>query len=186
MASSLVKEWLAGIGLALYSNAFLENGYDDLQTVATMRLDDFKACGVTLPGHLRKLELAVSKLNEDETAASSRDVEIAQINATAPVQYDGNAAFRTHKWGLSGIMSCLECLAIYTVCLVPSIFGCYETGSNHVICRQCKVAHKGSGIKECILCGICAECVVERRGGACPSYKGGGKSSCFGTYNFSA
>lgn len=147
---------------------------------------------MTLPGHLRKLELAVAKLNEP--AASPRDVELTQVNVSAPPvvsmapadEYDGDAAFDTHKWELSACLAWLEILATFTICCIPNPCGCYEIGSNHVICRQCKVPHNGSGIKECIQCGICAECVLKKRGGSCPGFKRGGKTSCFGTYDWIA
>ena len=43
---NIVATWLNFLQVGEYSNSFLVNGYDDLETVKQIRLEDLRAIGV--------------------------------------------------------------------------------------------------------------------------------------------
>ena len=43
---NIVATWLNFLQVGEYSNSFLDNGYDDLETVKQIRLEDLRAIGV--------------------------------------------------------------------------------------------------------------------------------------------
>jgi len=198
--SAVVIEWLTFYGLAMYSKAFIDSGYDDLVTVATMQQKDIQACGITLPGHVKKLELAIAKLNEEPATAEPsptvavlsepRTVEPQVVVTAQPTMSEEQVVgiirghFASHTWELPCINGLLCCLCGITVMCPFWLLHCFEPGSNHELCRKCKVPHDKSGTKECIQCGLCAECVLQRGGGPCPGFQKGSKLSCCGPYTF--
>ncbi len=182
-STSLVTEWLKSNGLEMYATSFLAKGFDDMKVVASMTASDLAACGVTLPGHLKKLELAISSLNEVVRPPPVQDIVKVADSAPAP-PYNSTEAYNSHVW-TSPCLNELCCFCCGTALFPLVVCGCFDmSGSSHVICPQCKVPHKGSGIKECLQCGKCAECVLERRGGPCPGFIRGGKCACVGNWSF--
>ena len=45
-ADNIVATWLNFLQVGEYSNSFLDNGYDDLETVKQIRVEDLRAIGV--------------------------------------------------------------------------------------------------------------------------------------------
>ena len=59
-----IAQWLEGLGLGQYAEAFAKNGID-LETLPHLREEDFVQLGVLL-GHMRKLQAAIETLSIDE------------------------------------------------------------------------------------------------------------------------
>lgn len=58
--------WLRLIGLEQYIPEFMDGGFDDMDFLQDMTLDDLIAIGVTKPGHQRKIWMAVTALKEGD------------------------------------------------------------------------------------------------------------------------
>ena len=63
--SDEVKQWLESIGLSQYVSHFLENGYDDMDSLWDLNNDDLDAIGIRLPGHRKKILTQASKFSTD-------------------------------------------------------------------------------------------------------------------------
>jgi SAM domain (Sterile alpha motif) len=70
-ASVDVAEWLHGLGLQQYEQAFRENAIDDA-VLLELAADDLKDLGVSLVGHRRKLLAAIAALRS-ESGPEPRD-----------------------------------------------------------------------------------------------------------------
>lgn len=57
-----IMTWLRLIGLEQYIPEFLDGGFDDMDFVQDMTLEDLVTIGVTKPGHQRKIWMAVNAL----------------------------------------------------------------------------------------------------------------------------
>ena len=77
-----VKSWLESIGLAQYVSHFLENGYDDMDSLWDLNSDDLDAIGIKLPGHRKKILTQASKFSTD--TQSGWEVHTSQ-EGTTPV-----------------------------------------------------------------------------------------------------
>ena len=51
-----------GFGFQRYLDAFVENGYDDLEVILALEDDDLDELGIKLKGQRKKLMLQVAKL----------------------------------------------------------------------------------------------------------------------------
>lgn len=58
--------WLRLIGLEQYIPEFMDGGFDDMDFLQDMTLEDLVAIGVTKPGHQRKIWMAVNALKEGD------------------------------------------------------------------------------------------------------------------------
>ncbi|XP_071112512.1 SAM and SH3 domain-containing protein 1-like [Haliotis cracherodii] len=65
MADSIVEGWLRSLNLVHYTQAFLDNGYDDLEVCKQVGEADLDAIGVTKHDHREKLLRAVRILKEE-------------------------------------------------------------------------------------------------------------------------
>ena len=75
-----VKQWLESIGLPQYVNHFLENGYDDMDSLWDLNSDDLDAIGIKLPGHRKKILIQASKFSTD----TQGDWEVQTSQEEAP------------------------------------------------------------------------------------------------------
>ena len=64
MTTNIVTDWLRFLDLEEYSEGFLENGYDDLETVKLIELADLVAIGVVRSDHQDYLLASVRILRE--------------------------------------------------------------------------------------------------------------------------
>ncbi|XP_074653394.1 uncharacterized protein LOC141907593 isoform X2 [Tubulanus polymorphus] len=64
MADNIVEEWLRSLTLAKYTQAFLDNGYDDLEICKQIGQPDLDAIGVVIPKHRKDILQAVKNLRE--------------------------------------------------------------------------------------------------------------------------
>uniref|UniRef100_A0A8C1VS34 Si:dkeyp-9d4.3 n=1 Tax=Cyprinus carpio TaxID=7962 RepID=A0A8C1VS34_CYPCA len=61
---STLAEWLSAIGLSQYYQTLVQNGYDNMDFISDITLEDLKEIGITKLGHQKKLMLAVKRLSE--------------------------------------------------------------------------------------------------------------------------
>uniref|UniRef100_A0A4W4FII7 Sterile alpha motif domain-containing protein 5 n=1 Tax=Electrophorus electricus TaxID=8005 RepID=A0A4W4FII7_ELEEL len=68
---NIVYEWLKTLHLSQYVEAFVDNGYDDLEVCKQIGDPDLDAIGVFIPHHRQRIHDAVKRLKDDdkETAA---------------------------------------------------------------------------------------------------------------------
>ncbi|XP_053317672.1 ephrin type-A receptor 5 [Spea bombifrons] len=57
-----VNEWLEAIKMARYTDAFVENGYNSMDAVTQMTLEDLRRFGVTLAGHQKKIMNSIQEM----------------------------------------------------------------------------------------------------------------------------
>ncbi|KAK3092063.1 hypothetical protein FSP39_024839 [Pinctada imbricata] len=65
MSDNIVADWLKTIELERYAQAFLDNGYDELEVCKQIGDPDLDAIGVTKVNHRRRVLQAVVKLKEE-------------------------------------------------------------------------------------------------------------------------
>ncbi|KAM9454386.1 caskin-1 [Clarias gariepinus] len=73
-----LAEWLSLIGLSQYYQTLVQNGYDNMDFVSDITLEDLQEIGITKLGHQKKLMLAVNRLGEppkEETFSKERQTE---------------------------------------------------------------------------------------------------------------
>ncbi|XP_053291105.1 SAM and SH3 domain-containing protein 1 isoform X1 [Pleuronectes platessa] len=63
---NLVLEWLSKLDLSQYVEAFIDNGYDDLEVCKQIGEPDLDAIGVRIEYHRHRLLTAVERLKEEE------------------------------------------------------------------------------------------------------------------------
>ncbi|TRY98158.1 hypothetical protein DNTS_008606 [Danionella cerebrum] len=63
---SIVYEWLKTLQLCQYVEAFVDNGYDDLEVCKQIGDPDLDAIGVSIPHHRQRIHDAVQRLKDDE------------------------------------------------------------------------------------------------------------------------
>uniref|UniRef100_A0A3Q2XC68 Sterile alpha motif domain-containing protein 5 n=1 Tax=Hippocampus comes TaxID=109280 RepID=A0A3Q2XC68_HIPCM len=67
----IVYEWLKTLQLAQYVQAFVDNGYDDLEVCKQIGDPDLDAIGVYVAHHRRRIHDAVRRLKEEARDAAS-------------------------------------------------------------------------------------------------------------------
>ena len=82
---NIVVEWLTFLQLGQYSKGFLDNGYDDLETVKKIGPADLDAIGVLSAHHRAFLLDAVRVLKEQ--ASHSQESQTASSHSFIPRQH---------------------------------------------------------------------------------------------------
>ncbi|KAM3861598.1 SAM and SH3 domain-containing protein 1-like isoform 3-T3 [Diretmus argenteus] len=67
----IVYEWLKTLQLAQYVEAFVDNGYDDLEVCKQIGDPDLDAIGVYIPHHRQRIHDAVKRLKEEDKETAS-------------------------------------------------------------------------------------------------------------------
>ncbi|XP_028830605.1 caskin-1 isoform X3 [Denticeps clupeoides] len=57
-----LMEWLSGIGLAHYYQTLMQNGYENMEFIRDISLEDLQEIGITKLGHQKKMMLGVQRL----------------------------------------------------------------------------------------------------------------------------
>ncbi|KAG8454312.1 hypothetical protein GDO86_000816 [Hymenochirus boettgeri] len=57
-----VNEWLEAIKMGRYTEAFMENGYNSMDAVTQVTLEDLRRFGVTLAGHQKKIMNSIQEM----------------------------------------------------------------------------------------------------------------------------
>ncbi|XP_060738660.1 SAM and SH3 domain-containing protein 1a isoform X2 [Tachysurus vachellii] len=68
---SIVYEWLKTLQLCQYVEAFVDNGYDDLEVCKQIGDPDLDAIGVFIPHHRQRIHDAVTRLKDEDKQAAS-------------------------------------------------------------------------------------------------------------------
>ncbi|XP_017568486.1 SAM and SH3 domain-containing protein 1a isoform X6 [Pygocentrus nattereri] len=68
---NIVYEWLKTLQLCQYVEAFVDNGYDDLEVCKQIGEPDLDAIGVFAPHHRRRIHEAVRRLKEEDRETAS-------------------------------------------------------------------------------------------------------------------
>ena len=77
-----IAEWLRGLGLEQYENAFRENAID-VEVLRDLTADDIKELGVTPIGHRRRLLTAIAALRGDTPQPGAETTPITAISSEA-------------------------------------------------------------------------------------------------------
>ena len=64
MTSDAVRDWLRYLKLGDYSDSFIDNGYDDLETVKLIQREDLEAIGVMRKDQQEYIQASVKVLKE--------------------------------------------------------------------------------------------------------------------------
>ncbi|TSL47611.1 Sterile alpha motif domain-containing protein 5 [Bagarius yarrelli] len=67
----IVYEWLKTLQLCQYVEAFVDNGYDDLEVCKQIGDPDLDAIGVFLPHHRKRIHDAVTRLKDEDKQSAS-------------------------------------------------------------------------------------------------------------------
>ena len=65
MSTNVIRNWLKFLDVDEYSDSFIDNGYDDLETVKLIKRRDLEAIGVDLEDHQDYLLASVQILKEN-------------------------------------------------------------------------------------------------------------------------
>ncbi|CAH2301593.1 ephrin type-A receptor 5 isoform X2 [Pelobates cultripes] len=57
-----VNEWLEAIKMTRYTDTFVENGFNSMDAVTQMTLEDLRRFGVTLAGHQKKIMNSIQEM----------------------------------------------------------------------------------------------------------------------------
>ena len=68
MTEHIVRTWLRFLEVEQYWDSFIENGYDDMETVKLIEIQDLEAIGVTRSDHKKYLLENVRTLREQGAA----------------------------------------------------------------------------------------------------------------------
>ncbi|KPP66488.1 hypothetical protein Z043_115008 [Scleropages formosus] len=68
---TIVYEWLKTLQLCHYVEAFVDNGYDDLEVCKQIGDPDLDAIGVFIPHHRQRIHEAVRRLREEDKESAS-------------------------------------------------------------------------------------------------------------------
>ena len=68
MSQNVIRNWLKFLDVEEYSNSFIDNGYDDLETVKLIERRDLEAIGVVKRDHQDYLLASVQILRENGAA----------------------------------------------------------------------------------------------------------------------
>ncbi|XP_048104358.1 caskin-1 isoform X2 [Alosa alosa] len=77
-----LAEWLSGIGLAQHYQTLVQNGYDNMDFIKDVSIEDLQEIGITKLGHQKKIMLAVRRLVEPNKEVDSRS-EPSQSDASS-------------------------------------------------------------------------------------------------------
>ena len=77
-----IGQWLRGLGLQSYEQAFCDNGVD-LEVLRRLTADDLKEIGVSAVGHRRKILHAIGELAAAQPRAADLRIPVCTEN---PIQ----------------------------------------------------------------------------------------------------
>eukprot|EP01147_Barroeca_monosierra_P010758 gene10758-2845_t len=82
-----VQAWLNALGLDIYSDTFLQNGFDDLDVIADLTPGDLDCLGILRRGHRKKLLLAANRLKSllHQARIQQKDPHVQQLHKTLSI-----------------------------------------------------------------------------------------------------
>ncbi|XP_028445422.1 caskin-1 [Perca flavescens] len=83
-----LADWLSHLGLNQYYQVLVQNGYENIDFISDISLEDLQEIGITKLGHQKKLMLGVKRLKELQRGGSS--AELPQSPSTPPSSPGGS------------------------------------------------------------------------------------------------
>ncbi|XP_037326783.2 caskin-1 isoform X5 [Pungitius pungitius] len=90
-----LADWLSHLGLSQYYQVLVQNGYENIDFVSDISLEDLQEIGITKLGHQKKLMLGVRRLKELQRG--ERSSEPPQSPSTPPPSPGGSAGSEPRK-----------------------------------------------------------------------------------------
>ncbi|XP_022293700.2 SAM and SH3 domain-containing protein 1-like isoform X5 [Crassostrea virginica] len=84
MTDNIVEDWLKSIDLEIYTEAFLDNGYDELEVCKQIGEPDLDAIGVTNETHREIILQAVIKIKEEGATSVYFTLETSEVAVIDP------------------------------------------------------------------------------------------------------
>ncbi|XP_030279159.1 caskin-1-like isoform X5 [Sparus aurata] len=88
-------DWLSHLGLSQYYQVLVQNGYENIDFISDISLEDLQEIGITKLGHQKKLMLGVRRLKEIQRGESSS--EPPQSPSTPPPSPGGSTGSEPRK-----------------------------------------------------------------------------------------
>ncbi|XP_074545631.1 caskin-1-like isoform X2 [Halichoeres trimaculatus] len=88
-------DWLSHLGLSQYYQVLVQNGYENIDFISDISLEDLQEIGITKLGHQKKLMLGVRRLKELQRRESSS--EPPQSPSTPPSSPGSSAGSEPHR-----------------------------------------------------------------------------------------
>lgn len=79
MTDNIIEDWLKSINLEIYTEAFIDNGYDELEVCKQIGKPDLDAIGVTDESHRQIILQAVTKIKEEGATSVYFTLESAEV-----------------------------------------------------------------------------------------------------------
>lgn len=90
-----LADWLSHLGLSQYYQVLVQNGYENIDFVSDISLEDLQEIGITKLGHQKKLMLGVRRLKELQRG--ERGSEPPQSPSTPPSSPGGSTSSEPHR-----------------------------------------------------------------------------------------
>ncbi|XP_030594024.1 caskin-1 [Archocentrus centrarchus] len=90
-----LADWLSHLGLSQYYQVLVQNGYENIDFVSDISLEDLREIGITKLGHQKKIMLGVKRLKELQKGESGS--EPPQSPSPPPSSPGGSAASELRK-----------------------------------------------------------------------------------------
>lgn len=90
-----LADWLSHLGLSQYYQVLVQNGYENIDFVSDISLEDLREIGITKLGHQKKIMLGVKRLKELQRGESGS--EPPQSPSPPPSSPGGSAASELRK-----------------------------------------------------------------------------------------
>ncbi|KAM8878732.1 uncharacterized protein AB9W97_014459 isoform 2-T2 [Spinachia spinachia] len=90
-----LADWLSHLGLSQYYQVLVQNGYENIDFVSDISLEDLQEIGITKLGHQKKLMLGVKRLKELQRG--ERSTEPPQSPSTPPPSPGGSTSSEPRK-----------------------------------------------------------------------------------------
>ncbi|CAL8330870.1 unnamed protein product [Lota lota] len=87
-----LAEWLSQLGLSQYYQVLVQNGYENIDFVSDISLEDLQEIGISKLGHQKKLMLGVRRLKELQRGERGSDPAL-----TPPSSPGGDGGAREHR-----------------------------------------------------------------------------------------
>lgn len=84
MTDNIIEDWLKSINLEIYTEPFIDNGYDELEVCKQIGKPDLDAIGVTNETHRQIILQAVTKIKEEGATSVYFTLESTEVAVIEP------------------------------------------------------------------------------------------------------
>ncbi|XP_029985912.1 caskin-1-like isoform X3 [Sphaeramia orbicularis] len=92
-----LADWLTHLGLSQYYQVLVQNGYENIDFISDISLEDLQEIGITKLGHQKKLMLGVKKLKELQRGEGGSEPPQSPSASTPPSSPGGSAGTEARK-----------------------------------------------------------------------------------------